>query len=253
MKTTLGHLRRADQDFTLIEAGDRIAVGVSGGKDSLLLLKALALYRHVRSGDFTLRAVMFTMGEHAPDTAAIRAYSEGLGIPIEIRHTELYQILQAKCAGQSPCPLCAKLRRAMLAEASIELGCNKLALGHHREDALETFLMSLIYEGRIHTFHPKTYMSRTGVTVIRPMIYMPEKQIIHLRRQLALPVLVNPCPANGHTKRQEMKELLSELGRRYPRLQENMLSALKNEEQYGLWEKGEACGPEAPNGDHVPV
>ncbi|MDD3214613.1 MAG: ATP-binding protein, partial [Eubacteriales bacterium] len=142
-----------------------------------------------------------------------------------------------------PCPLCAKMRRAMLCDMSKQLGCNKLALGHHREDVLETLLMSLIFEGRFHTFHPKTYMSRTDITVIRPMVYMPEKEVIHMQRQLNLPVLVNPCPANGHTKRQEMKDLLAELGRRYPHLEENMLSALKNEEQYGLWEKAPSSAP----------
>jgi tRNA(Ile)-lysidine synthase TilS/MesJ len=241
MQTTLGHLRRADQDFRLIDAGDRIAVGVSGGKDSLLLLKALAQYRHIRS-DFSLHAVMLTMGETVPETAAIRAYADELGVPMLIRHTGLYQILQVKCANQSPCPLCAKMRRAMLAAACQELACNKLALGHHREDALETLLMSLLYEARLHTFHPKTYMSRTGITVIRPLVYMPEKEIIHLQRKLALPVMHNPCPANGHTKRQEMKELLAELGRRYPRMQENMLAALQNDAQYGLWEKSARGG-----------
>ena len=237
MKTTLGHLRRADQDFTLIEPGDRILVGVSGGKDSLLLLKALAAYRPVRGNDFSIQAIMLTMGEAEPDTSAIRAFAEALGVPIDIRFTELYQILQVKSEGRSPCPLCARLRRAMLAEACVELGCNKLALGHHREDALETLLMSLIYEGRLHTFHPKTHMSRTGVTVIRPLVYMPEREIIHEQHRFSLPVLHNPCPANGHTKRQEMKELLGELGRRYPRMQENMLAALRNDAQYGLWEK----------------
>jgi tRNA 2-thiocytidine biosynthesis protein TtcA len=237
VKTTLGRLRRADQDFHLIASGDCVAVGVSGGKDSLLMLYALAMYRRIRKDDFTLHAIMLTTGVTAPDTAAIEAFSAALNVPITVRYTDLYQILFELRNDRSPCPLCAKMRRAMLCDMSRELGCNKLALGHHREDVLETLLMSLIFEGRFHTFHPKSYMSRSGITVIRPMIYMPEKEVIHMRRQLNLPVLENPCPANGHTKRQEMKELLSELSRRYPHLQETMLSALKNTEQYGLWEK----------------
>jgi len=125
----------------------------------------------------------------------------------------------------------------MLCDMAKELGCNKLALAHHREDALETLLMSLIFEGRFHVFHPKTYMSRSDITVIRPMVYMPEKEVIHMQRKLSLPVQHNPCPANGNTKRQEMKELLRELAKRYPNLEETMLSALKNDDQYSLWEK----------------
>jgi len=245
MKTTLGRLRRADQDFQLIDPGDRVAVGVSGGKDSLLMLYALSMYRRVRREDFTLRAIMLTSGPTPPDTAGIEAFCRELNVPLTVRYTDLYQIIFEMRNDRSPCPLCAKMRRAMLCTMAKELGCNKLALGHHREDVLETLLMSLIYEGRFHTFHPKTYMSRTDITVIRPMVYMPEKEVIHMQRQLQLPVMVNECPANGHTKRQEMKALLQELGRRYPHLQENMLSALKNDQQYGLWEKE----PGAPRTD----
>ncbi len=236
MKTTLGRIRRADQDFHLIEPGDRIAVGLSGGKDSLLLTHGLSLYRRIRK-DFTLQAIMLTMGPQAPDASAIEAFCEAEDIPLTVRYTDLYQILFELRNDRSPCPLCAKMRRAMLCDMSKELGCNKLALAHHREDALETFLMSLIFEGRIHTFHPKTYMSRTDITVIRPMVYMPEREVIHMQKTLSLPVQHNPCPANGSTKRQEMKELLAELGKRYPNLEETMLSALKNDQQYSLWEK----------------
>ncbi|MCE5344021.1 MAG: tRNA 2-thiocytidine(32) synthetase TtcA [Eubacteriales bacterium] len=237
MKTTLGRVRRADQDFHLIDPGDSIAVGVSGGKDSLLMLYALTMYRRIRREDFTLRAIMLTAGPVPPDASKIEAFCETLNVPLMVRYTDLYQILFEIRNDRSPCPLCAKMRRAMLCDMSREMGCNKLALGHHREDVLETLLMSLIFEGRFHTFHPKSYMSRSGITVIRPMVYMPEKEIIHMQRQLGLPVLANDCPANGHTKRQEMKELLLELSHRYPHLQETMLSALKNADQYSLWEK----------------
>lgn len=238
MKTTLGCIRRADQDFKLIEPGDRVAVGVSGGKDSLLLLYALSLYRKVRHGDFSLRAVMLTAGKEAPDTSAIQALCAQLDVPLTLRHTELYQILFEARREENPCALCAKMRRGMLCDLCRELGANKLALGHHREDALETLMMSLIFEGRLHTFHPKTWLSRSDVTVIRPMVYLPEKHILHMKKVLDLPILVNPCPANGHTKRQEMKELLKELSQRYPDLKDQMLSALRNDKQYGLWEKG---------------
>ncbi len=222
----------------MIQPGDRVAVGVSGGKDSLLLLYALSLYRKVRHGDFSLRAVMLTAGKEEPDTSAIQALCAQLDVPLTLRHTELYQILFEARREENPCALCAKMRRGMLCDLCRELGANKLALGHHREDALETLMMSLIFEGRLHTFHPKTWLSRSDVTVIRPMVYLPEKHILHMKKVLDLPVLVNPCPANGHTKRQEMKELLKELSQRYPDLKDQMLSALRNDKQYGLWEKG---------------
>ena len=221
----------------MIEAGDRVAVGVSGGKDSLLLLHALSLYRKVRHDDFALQAIMLTAGKQVPDTGAIEALCRRLDVPLTLRHTELYEILFEKRREENPCALCAKMRRGMLCDLCRELGCGKLALGHHREDALETLLMSLVFEGRLHTFHPKTWLSRSGVTVIRPMVYLPEKHVLHMKKALNLPVLANPCPANGHTKRQEMKELLAELGRRYPTLKDMMLSALRNDKQYGLWEK----------------
>jgi len=236
LKTTLGRIRRADQDYRLIDPGDRIAVGLSGGKDSLLLTYGLSMYRRIRK-DFTLQAIMLTMGKEAPDTSAIEAFCKAEDIPLTVRYTDLYQILFQLRNDRSPCPLCAKMRRAMLCDISKELSCNKLALAHHREDVLETLLMSLIFEGRFHTFHPKTYMSRTNITVIRPMVYMPEKDVIHMQKKLSLPVQRNACPANGNTKRQEMKELLKDLAKRYPHLQETMLSALKNDDQYSLWEK----------------
>ncbi|MBE0601621.1 MAG: tRNA 2-thiocytidine(32) synthetase TtcA [Firmicutes bacterium] len=242
MKTTLGRIRRADQDYGLIDPGDRIAIGLSGGKDSLLLTHGLSLYRRVRN-DFTLHAIMLTMGTEPPDTSAIEAFCKAEDIPLTVTYTDLYQILFELRNDRSPCPLCAKMRRAMLCDISKNLGCNKLALAHHREDALETLLMSLIFEGRFHVFHPKTYMSRSDITVIRPMIYMPEKDVIHMQIKLSLPVLHNPCPANGNTKRQEMKELLAELAKRYPHIEETLLSALKNDEQYSLWEKS---GPKKP-------
>ena len=137
------------------------------------------------------------------------------------------------------------MRRGMLCDMCTDRGLNKLALGHHREDALETLMMSVIFEGRLHTFHPCAYMSRSDLTVIRPLIYVPEKHVIHMRRELDLPVLKNPCPANGHTKREEMKELLAFLCKRYPNLKESMLSALKNEAQYGLWNRS-GPGVDAP-------
>ena len=221
----------------MIQPGDRVALGLSGGKDSLLLLHALALYRYVRHHDFTLQAVMLLSGPTRADTSAIEALCRELDVPLTIRETDIYQILFDIRKDPNPCALCAKMRRRILCDVCTELSCNKLALAHHREDALETLMMSVIFEGRLHVFHPCAYMDRSQLTLIRPMIYLPEKYVIHMRKELNLPVLKNPCPADGHTKRQEMKELLAEMCKRYPNFKEKFLSALKNDRQYALWQR----------------
>jgi len=247
MKTTLGCIRKADQDFHMIEPGDKIAVGVSGGKDSLLLLYALHLYRRFSHTDYTLHAFTMTMGLEPFDLTEVRALCESLNIPYTVKETDIGHILFDLRKEKNPCALCAKMRRGVLNDLAKEHGCNKLALAHHRDDALETLMMSLLFEGRIHTFHPVTYLSRTDLTVIRPLVYLPEKHIRHMAKVLSLPVVQSPCPANGHTRRQEMKELIASLARKYPNAPELMLSALKNEEQYGLWwkPKGSALGTPA--------
>ena len=236
MKKTLGCLRKADQDFQLIEPGDRIAVGVSGGKDSLLLLHALSLYRKFSRKNFTLRAITVSMGLEPFDLSPVRALCEQLEIPYLVRNTEIGKIIFDYRKEKNPCALCAKMRRAVLANTCVEEGINKLALGHHREDAIETLLMSLFYEGRFHTFHPKTVMSRTGITVIRPLIYLPESHVKHMAKALALPVVTSPCPADGETRRAEMKELMRRLRQLYPDASERFLHALR-QDRYDLWQK----------------
>lgn len=236
MKKTLGCLRRADQDFHLIESGDRIAIGVSGGKDSLLLLHALSLYRKFSHKDFTLLAVTVSMGLEPFDLSGVRCLCDELGIEFCVRETEIGKIIFDYRKEKNPCALCAKMRRAVLANTCVEKGFNKLALGHHREDAIETLLMSLFYEGRFHTFHPRTAMSRTGITVIRPLIYLPESHVKHMTRVLCLPLVESPCPANGETRRAEMKELMRRLRQIYPDANERFLHALR-QDRYDLWQK----------------
>lgn len=237
MKRILGALRRADQDFHMIQPGDRIAVGVSGGKDSLLLLHAMALYRKFSPNPFELTALTVTMGLEPFDLSGIRALCESLEVPYVVRETQIGRIVFEERREKNPCALCAKMRRGALASACVELGLNKLALGHHRDDALETLLMSVLYEGRLHTFHPVTELERTGITQIRPLIYVSEKQVIHMMRTLELPVVASPCPANGETRRAEMKALLDTLCKRHPDARERMLDALVNQAQYGLWNR----------------
>lgn len=237
MKETLGCLRRADKDFHMIAPGDRVAVGVSGGKDSLVLLYALSLYRKFCKVPYELTAVTLTMGLEPFDLSGVRALCEDLGVPYIVRETQIGPIIFEERKEKNPCSLCAKMRRGALNELCAKEGFNKVALGHHRDDAIETLLMSALFEGRIHTFHPVTYLSRSNLTQIRPLVYLPEKHIIHVAKTLNLPVVKSPCPANGYTKRQEVKELLDTLCKRYPSARELLLSALQNEEQYGLWNK----------------
>ncbi len=236
MKEILGCIRRADQDFGMIKAGDKVAVGVSGGKDSLLLLYAMALYRKFCPEPFELEALTLTMGLEPFDVSGIRELCDRLEVPYIVRETEIAKVIFEERKEKNPCSLCSKMRRGALNELCVERGVNKLALGHHRDDAEETLLLSLFYEGRMHTFQPVTYLSRTGITQIRPMLYISEKNIIHQARVLNLPVVKSPCPADGYTKRQDMKELLDYICRRIPNAREQMLSALRNKEQYGLWD-----------------
>ena len=236
MKKTLGCIRKADTDFQLIEDGDHIAVGVSGGKDSLLLLHALSLYRRFSHKHFSLTAVTVTMGLEPFDLSGISALCAGLDVPYVIRETRIGEIIFSLRREKNPCALCSKMRRAVLASVCREQGCNKLALGHHREDVLETLLMSLLYEGRFRTFHPKTLMSRTGITVIRPLVYLPEFHVKHMLKTLCLPVVSSPCPVDGETKREEMKELLRKLRALYPDAPDRLLHALQ-QDHYDLWQK----------------
>lgn len=237
MKKVLGCIRRACEDFHLIEDGDIVAVGVSGGKDSLLLLYALSLYRKFAPQRFEVKGLTLTMGLEPFDTSKVAALCEKLDVEYIVRPTEIGRIIFEERHEKNPCSLCAKMRRGALNDLAKEYGCNKVALGHHRDDALETLLLCLLHEGRIHTFHPKSYLSKADLTVIRPMVYLPEKHIIHVAREMQLPIIPSPCPANGATEREEMKYLLDSLCKLYPNAREMMLSALQNEAQYGLWNK----------------
>lgn len=237
MKEVLGCIRRADKDFGLIQAGDTVCVGVSGGKDSMLLLYAMALYRKFCPNKYNLIAATLHMGLEPFDLEPVRALCEELDVAYTVQKTQIAQVIFEERKEKNPCSLCAKMRRGALIDLCKELGANKLALGHHRDDALETLLLSMFYEGRMHTFHPKTYLSRKDITQIRPMVYLPEKRVIHMVNSLNLPVVKSPCPANGVTKREEMKKLLDHIASTIPNVRELMLSALQNDNQYGLWEK----------------
>ena len=238
MKKTLGCIRKADTDFRMIEDGDRVAVGVSGGKDSLLLLHALSLYRKFSHKNFEMCAVTVDNGIGNPDYSSIQVLCDSLSISYSVQKTQIGEIIFGYRKEKNPCALCAKMRRAVLAKACIDAGYNKLALGHHREDAIETLLLSLFHEGRFRTFHPVTRMSRTGVTVIRPLVYLPESHVKHMQKVLDLPVLKSCCPVDGKTERAEMSRFLSELKKSFPDAPDRLLHALQHE-PYELWQKEE--------------
>ena len=237
MQKMMGLMRKCIDDYHMISPGDKIAVGVSGGKDSLTLLTVLAALRSYYPAPFELTAITIDMGLGGMDFSPVEALCRSLDVGFYCKKTEIGPIIFDYRKEKNPCSMCAKMRRGALNDAIRELGFNKVALGHHRDDALETLLLCLLHEGRIHTFHPKSYLSKADLTVIRPMVYLPEKHIIHVEREMQLPIIPSPGPANGATEREEMKYLLDSLCKLYPNAREMMLSALQNEAQYGLWNK----------------
>ena len=237
MKRVLGSIRRADEKYHLIEDGDKICLGVSGGKDSLLLMRALKLYQRFSRTQFDVCAVMLDLGLKYQNTQPIVDYAASIDMPFEVIRTEIGKVVFEYRAERSPCALCAKLRRGALNTAALARGCNKVALGHNREDVLETLLMSMLYEGRMNTFAPLTYLTRTGITVIRPLIFVPEKHCLSVAKELELPVLPANCDVAGSTKREEAKELIKYLCKLVPDADIKMMHAIVNTEKYGLWDR----------------
>ena len=219
-----GLLRRCAEDYHMIEPGDRVGVGVSGGKDSLVLLVLLAELKKYVS--FHLEAITIDMGL-GMDYSGIEAMCRELDVPYTIVKTEIGPIIFDYRKEKNPCSMCAKMRRGALNQALLDRNLTKLALGHHYDDAVETFLMSLLYEGRISCFQPVTKLDRTGITQIRPMLYIHEKTVDNFARSAHLPVLQNRCPADKHTKREEIKELVYTLSQTYPDLKERVFGAMQ--------------------------
>ncbi len=226
MQRMVGLLRRCVEDYEMIQEGDRIAVGVSGGKDSLVLLRLMAALREYHNRPFSLHAVTVDMGL-GMDYSGVEALCRELEVPFTLVKTEIGPIIFDYRKEKNPCSMCAKMRRGALNQAILDLGLNKLALGHHYDDAVETFLMSLLYEGRISCFQPVTELDRTGVIQIRPMLYIHEKTVDNFARREGLPVVENRCPADKHTKREEIKNLVFRLSQEYPDLKERIFGAMQ--------------------------
>lgn len=230
-------MRRAIQDFDMIKEGDRIAVGLSGGKDSLTLLTGLKQLQRFYPKGFELCAVTMTMGIGEFDVKPLADLCKDLDVPYEIVETQIGKIIFDVRKEKNPCSLCANMRRGALHNAALELGCNKMALGHNKNDAIETLLMSMIYEGRVNTFSPVTYLDRKNITVIRPLIYLDEKEILGHARKYTLPVIPSPCPACGLTKRQYVKDMICRIQKDIPDIKDKLLGCITNTEQVNLWYK----------------
>lgn len=227
MQRLVGLVRRCVDDYNMISPGEKIAVGVSGGKDSLALLVLLAALREYHPTQFTLEAFTIDLGLDGMDFTPVAEFCEKLGVPYHQIKTEIAPVIFQHRKEKNPCALCSKMRRGALSNAIKEAGISKIALGHHYDDAVETFLLSLFYEGRISCFEPKTYLDRTEVTQIRPLLYLGEKSIENLAQKLHLPVVENTCPMDKNSKRQEVKNLVAELSQRYPDLKSKIFGAMQ--------------------------
>ena len=227
MQKLMSQVRKCVRDYRMLEPGDRVVAGVSGGKDSLALLRLLAELRDHSPVSFSLQAVTLDMGYEEMDFSPVADLCRRLQVPYTVKKTQIREIVFDIRKEENPCALCAKLRRGILNDAALELGANKVALGHHYDDAIETFMLSMIYEGRISSFLPVTYMDRTGLTLIRPMLYLHEKTVRNFVEREHLPVVHNPCPADKNTKREDVKALLYELEGRYPGLKDNIFGGLQ--------------------------
>ncbi len=233
-----GTVRRAVDDYDMIEAGDRVAVGVSGGKDSLVLLLALNHLKRFYPKAFELEAITIELGFEGMDFSPVKALCAEQGIPYTCLKTDIKEIVFDVRKEDNPCSLCAKMRRGAINDALKERGIKKLALGHHFDDAVETFMLSLLFEGRISCFHPVTYLDRSGVTQIRPLIYAGEQKIANLAAALDLPVVENPCPQDKGSKRYEVKQLLKTMCVEYPDMKSKIFGAMQRQPLPG-WEPKE--------------
>lgn len=222
-----GCVRRAVDDYGMINEGDRVAVGVSGGKDSMLLLAALRQLQSYYPKRFELGAITIELGFEGMDFTPVKRFCEERGIEYTCVKTDIKEVVFDVRQEDNPCSLCAKMRRGALNSTLRELGMNKLALGHHFDDAVETFMMSLLFEGRLSCFQPMTYLDRSGVTQIRPLIYAGEQRIANLAAALELPIVENPCPQDKTSKRYEIKQLLKSMCGEYPDMKTKVFGAMQ--------------------------
>lgn len=226
----LSYLRQCIKQYNMIETGDKIAVGLSGGKDSMTLLYGMKKLQAFYPESFELVAIYVNLGitDSTEHIEIMKNYCEELNVPLHVVNTEIYKITFEERKEQNPCSLCAKMRKGALNETALALNCNKIAYAHHKDDFIETSMMSLLFEGHYYCFPPVTHLDRTGLTVIRPMLYIDEKEVKGFAYKNQIPVITNPCPADGYTKRQEIKEFIDKNTAQFPDIRKNLNSALLN-------------------------
>lgn len=233
LQQVMSHVRRAIDDFQMIDENDKIAVGISGGKDSLTLLYALHGLMRFYPKAFSLHAVTVDLGIGNLNLTQIHALCKKLNIPYTIVKTQIGPIVFNERKETNPCSLCAKMRKGALNNAMKELGCNKIAYAHHRDDIIATMFLSMFYEGRFQTIEPVTYLDQADITVIRPLLYMKEADVIGFTNKMHLPVVKSPCPANGHTRRQYIEDLMRQLNHENPGVHDRIFTAIKNSQMNG--------------------
>lgn len=226
LQQLLGGTRKAIDDYQMIQPGDRIAIGISGGKDSLSLLYALANLRKFYPNPFEVVAITVDLGWGNFDLSKVEALCKELDVEYVIEKTEIADIVFEQRKEQNPCSLCAKMRKGALNKKIKELGCNKVAYGHHKDDLVETLLLSLLFEGRLNCFSPVTYLDRMDLTVIRPLMYLSEADIIGFQHKMNLPVAKSPCPMDGYTKREYTKNLVKQINHEYPGAKNRIFRAI---------------------------
>ncbi len=240
LQQVLSYVRKAVDDYDMIEEGDKIAIGISGGKDSLTLLYALHGLKRFYPRKFDIHAVTVDLGFRNLNLDKIKELCGELEVEYTIVETDIAKIIFEDRKEENPCSLCAKMRKGALNQAIKSAGCNKVAYAHHKDDVVETMLMSLIFEGRFHTFAPVTYLDRMELTVIRPLMYMREADVIGFVNKYQVPVVKSPCPADGYTKREYVKNLLRQLNLENPGVKERMFTAIQNGNMKG-WAQNNGC------------
>ena len=226
LQKLLSLTRQAIDAYGMIKENDKIAVGISGGKDSLTLLYALSHLRKFYPDKFDIVAVTVDLGFDNLNLEEIREFCEKLGVEYQIIKTQIAEVVFQVRKESNPCSLCAKMRKGALNKAAKDLGCNKIAYAHHRDDVIDTMMLSLIYEGRFHTFSPKTYLDRMDLFVIRPFLYVSEADIIGFKNRYQLPVCKNPCPVDGKTKREFVKNLIKSINTEAPGVKDRFFHAV---------------------------
>ena len=232
----LSYVRRAVDEYKMIEENDKIAIGLSGGKDSISLLLALSDLRKFYPKKFDICAITVSLGFDGSDFTPMEELCKKIDVDYHVIDTQIGEIIFDARKESNPCSLCAKMRKGALNNKADELGCNKIALGHNRDDIIETFMMSLIFEARISTFQPVSFLEKKKLFSIRPLMYVPESDIKGYIRKNNLPIIKNPCPANGNTKRQEMKDLIKDLCRKYDNADTKIFNAISRSKIDG-WSK----------------